>query len=83
MDVKHFDWDRWIQQIAKTQAYEISCTDCLDHIAAYVETRVAGTEPAPEMAAVGQHLEQCRVCREEYVVLRDLVEMDEGRAADD
>ncbi len=75
--MESFELDRWISQIAKTEAEEISCSDCLEMVSEYVEKEVAGQAAGERLARVGQHLGQCRVCREEYEVLKELVELDE------
>jgi hypothetical protein len=42
---------------------------------------VAGENPAERLPLLGQHLEQCAVCREEYEVLRELARLEaEGRS---
>lgn len=77
MQPESFDIDRWIEQISKTQAREISCSECLDLISEYVDAELAGPEgPAPRLTPVAQHLGQCKVCREEYEVLHDLVDLE-------
>ncbi|MGE5139732.1 MAG: hypothetical protein ACM3JD_09735 [Rudaea sp.] len=75
--MESFELDRWISQIAKTEAEEISCSDCLDMVSEFVEKELAGETADERLARVGQHLGQCRVCREEYEVLKELVELDE------
>ena len=76
MQADSFDLDRWIEQIAKTREREISCSECFDLIAEYVDAELAAQEPTPRMGRVAQHLGQCRVCREEYEVLHDLAALD-------
>jgi hypothetical protein len=79
--MKSFKLDRWIKQISQTEAQEISCSDCLDLVDEYVEAELAGGCLNPEMERVKQHLDQCKVCREDYQMLHDLVlEENEGRA---
>ncbi len=74
--MKPFKLDRWVRQIAETQPEEISCSDCLDRISEYVDAEQAGVPLAPHLHEVAQHLFQCQVCREEYEVLSDLVELE-------
>ncbi len=68
--------ERWVRQISKTETEEISCSDCLDRISEYVEAELENRATGERFDKVGQHLEQCRVCREEYEVLRDLVDLE-------
>ncbi len=72
-----YELDRWISQIARTEAEEISCSDCLDLVSEYVEKELAGERPDERLSRVEQHLGQCGVCREEYQVLKELVELDD------
>ncbi len=75
--MKPFKLERWVRLIAETEPDEISCSECLDRISAYVEAEQAGKEPAQEMTQVTQHLVQCQVCREEYEVLSELVALEQ------
>jgi hypothetical protein len=73
---------RLLQDIADTDDEEISCTECFDLVPQYVDLEVAGQANDRTLPRLQQHLRQCRVCREEYEVLRDLVRRDaDGRAA--
>jgi hypothetical protein len=69
---------KWLEQIGATQPEEISCSACLDQVSAYVDLDVAGQPAAEQMPALAQHLVQCRVCREEYQVLRELASLEAG-----
>ncbi len=78
--MKSFDMERWVRQVSKTEAEEISCSECLDLISEYVETELAGKTQTGQLTRVSQHLEQCRVCREEYEVLHELADLEnQGR----
>ncbi len=60
---------------------EILCSEFFDLVSQYVDREVAGEPVADQMPQVKYHLEHCRVCGEEYAVLRDLARMEvEGRA---
>jgi hypothetical protein len=67
---------KWLQQIVQTRADEISCSMCLDQVSQFVDLEVADEPAAERMPALAQHLGQCRVCHEEYVVLRELAELE-------
>ena len=69
MDRKRFE--NWLKNIFETGEDEISCTECFELSSRYVELEVAGQDPAAQMPALRQHLDQCRACRDEYETLRD------------
>jgi hypothetical protein len=71
-------FERLMRLIADTRDEELSCTECFDRIAAYVELETGGGDPAAAQPALAQHLRQCGVCREEYETLRDLARTDDG-----
>jgi predicted anti-sigma-YlaC factor YlaD len=62
-----------LERIYATQEVEISCSDCFNLIANYVEREMAGEAVETQLPIVKQHLEQCQVCQEEYELLRELV----------
>jgi len=64
--------ENWLHNVYHTQEEEISCTECFDSVAHYVEVELSGEDPAAEMPWVKQHLDQCPACRQEYETLREL-----------
>jgi hypothetical protein len=71
---------RWIRRMLETQEEEISCTQCLDLVSQYVDLELAGQAAEERLPQVKHHLDQCRVCREEYEILRELARLDkEGK----
>src|SRR5258708_6395203 len=68
--VKSNRFERWLQNIHQTQDKEISCSECFDLVAHFVEVELAGAPT--RMPQLKQHLDQCAACREEYETLRDL-----------
>ncbi len=52
---------------------EIPCSECFERLNEYVDREVAGEPIAEQMPDIKYHLEHCRVCDEEYEVLRDLM----------
>lgn len=70
MDRKRFE--SWLKNIQETQDEEISCTECFDFVSRFVELEATGQDAAARLPQVKQHLNQCRACRDEYEVLRDL-----------
>ena len=74
-------FERWVRQIYATEEEEISCSECFDLVAQYVDLEIAGESADEKLPRLKQHLSQCRVCREEYEALRDLARLEaEGRA---
>ena len=69
-----------LRRIADTADEELSCSECFDLIAGYVDLEVGGRDPATSAPGLAQHLRQCGVCHEEYEVLRDLARLErDGR----
>ena len=75
MDRERFN--RWLRNIYETQDVEISCTECSELVSRFIELEISGRDVAAEMPQVKQHLSQCRACREEYEVLRDLIHLED------
>ena len=72
-------FDVWLRNISETQEEEISCTECFDLVSRFVELEMAVGAVGTELPEVKQHLNQCRACRDEYEMLRDLARLeDEG-----
>lgn len=69
-------FERWLQNIHRTQEQEISCSECFDSVSHFVELELAGEDALGKLPQVQQHLEQCPACREEYEVLRDLARLE-------
>jgi hypothetical protein len=78
--VKRNRFERWLQNIYHTHDEEISCSECFDSVSQFVEIELSGENAIAKMPQVKQHLDQCRACREEYEVLRDLAHLEkEGK----
>lgn len=81
MDASSFD--RFAKQIYATTDREISCSACLDLISDYVDAKLDESPLTEELDTVTQHLVQCKVCREEYEILRELASLEkQGQAPD-
>lgn len=65
--------ERWIPAVLDTRDEEISCSQCFDQTPAYVEAELEGRHGSEVYALFRQHLGQCRVCREEYEALREVL----------
>lgn len=72
-DIKNPSLERWVVQILETQDLEISCSDCFDLLSEYVDRELGHEIPDARMKQLEQHIGQCRVCREEYEMLRQFV----------
>ena len=70
--MEHDRFKNWLRNIYETQEQEISCTECFEFVSRFVESEASGQDAAAQMPQVKQHLDQCRACRDEYEVLRDL-----------
>ena len=75
--MKRERFEAWLRNIYQTQDIEISCTECFDLVSRFVEVEISGRDVVAEMPQVKQHLDQCRACREEYEILRDLRRLEE------
>ena len=72
---KSTHWRQLLRQLETTQDQELSCSECFEQISDYVDLEVAGQPVAERLPMLRQHLGQCRACREEYEVLRDLARL--------
>lgn len=64
-----------MRSVSETREDEISCTECFVQVSDYVDLEIAGEDAAQKMPLTQQHLDQCRVCREEYETLRELAQL--------
>ena len=74
--MKRNRFERWLQNIDKTQDKEISCSECFDLVSHFVDVELSGEDAAVKMPQLKQHLDQCAACREEYEALRDLARLE-------
>ena len=75
--MKHRRFDVWLRNTYETQDEEISCTECFDLVSRFVELETSGGDVATEHHQVKRHLNQCRACRDEYEMLRDLARLED------
>ncbi len=68
--------ERLVRMIYRTEDEEISCSECFDLVAQYVDSEIAGRPVPARLRRLAQHLDQCGVCREEYEVLRELARLE-------
>lgn len=50
---------------------ELGCDTCGDYLAAYAEYQLGGEIPPSTLKGVGEHLERCDACLEEFERLLD------------
>jgi hypothetical protein len=78
--MKNNRFQRWLQNVYKTQEEEISCSECFDQVAHFVEVELSGVDAVAQMPKVRHHLDQCPACRTEYEAIRDLQRLEnEGK----
>jgi hypothetical protein len=78
MDGSNMDdkYSRWLSKIWATRDEEINCSECFDLVSAYVDLELSGGKPEETLPMVKHHIDQCAVCKEEYLLLRDLARQD-------
>jgi hypothetical protein len=70
-----------MKTIFNTQAEDITCDECFEHIDEYVDLLRAGQDPSELLPQVKRHLEQCRCCEMEFRVLISILEAEVDSAA--
>lgn len=58
--------DTLLKLVANTQPDDLDCDGCLDHIAEFADTELAGHSLCEAMYKVRIHLENCHCCQSEY-----------------
>ncbi len=66
----------WVKRVQDTKDEEINCSECLEQVSRYVDIELATGDAAQVMPRVKHHLDQCKVCREEFMILRELSELE-------
>lgn len=61
-----------LKRVRDTRDEEIDCSACLDQVSQYVELELTTGDPGQILPLVEHHLAQCKVCQEEYLILREL-----------
>lgn len=70
--------NQWLKRIMDTREYELSCSDCFEMLDLYVDLELAGVDVENKLAPVKEHFHQCKVCQEEYQLLRELASSHTG-----
>ena len=55
--------------VANSTPDDISCDGCLEHVAQFVETELAGAELDDSMKLIQNHMKNCPCCMDEYNAL--------------
>ncbi len=74
--MKQSEFARKMRLVVDARDDDILCSECFDLVSQYVDREIAGEPVAEQMPRVKYHLEHCRVCGEEYTVLRDLARLE-------
>lgn len=69
---------RFVKRIRDSQLEEIDCSACLSHVSEYVDRELGKGDAEEQLPLVKQHLDQCGVCSEEYLLLRELALMEKN-----
>jgi len=59
-----------LEMLALTKDVEVSCDDCLQQMAEFAETTLAGKSIPEGLKCIDEHLQRCRECREEFEALK-------------
>ncbi len=71
---------RLLRRIAHTLETEIDCDECARLSPQYVDAVLDGQDGVDRWVLLRAHLEQCSVCAQEVVTLRDVVRLDRDDA---
>jgi hypothetical protein len=67
--LKRGDVVKLVRVVAETHETEIGCDECFERLDSYVETELSGVEARDAMPLVGDHLDKCADCRNEFEAL--------------
>ena len=63
-----------IDQLLAIDPIDAGCAASFEVLHEYVETELAGGDPAQQLPGVASHLRTCPACREDYLGLREAVQ---------
>ncbi len=63
-----------LKMLALTTERELNCSECLQHVGEFAETRLASQPVDAVMASIEQHLALCPECREEFEALMTILQ---------
>lgn len=59
-----------LDMLVLTRDEEATCDDCLNRLAEFAETTLAGKSVPDGLRSIDEHLERCGECREEFSALK-------------
>lgn len=63
----------FVRLVDCTREKEFDCSECQDHVGQFAESQLAGLPMDEAMALVEHHLSLCPDCREEFLILQDIL----------
>ena len=60
-----------VREIVTTRPGEIDCPECFMHLDSFADLILNGADAVAAMPQLQDHLEHCRLCREEFEALLD------------
>ena len=78
MSLSKDEIDQLLELIGQTEDHELNCEQCLALVAEFAELQLSGKSVPAGLQAIEQHLAVCTECREEYEVLREILDSQHG-----
>ena len=78
MDENQKDLQKVLMTVSLTREEELGCEECFERVDRFVEAERSGLDAAAAMPLVGDHLNKCGDCREEFELLLEALR-EEGR----
>ena len=70
MNISKKQIQQLLEKLALTKNEEVSCNDCLRHMAEFAEKTLAGKTIPEGLKCIDEHLQRCGECREEFEALK-------------
>ena len=67
--LKRGDVVKLVRVVAETREIEIGCDECFEQLDGFAELGLSGVEASSVMPLVGDHLDRCEDCRNEFEAL--------------
>ncbi len=67
--LKRGDVVKLVRVVAETREIEIGCDECFEQLDGFAELELSGAEASSMMPLVGDHLDRCEDCRNEFEAL--------------
>ena len=67
--LKRGDLAKLVRVVAETRETEIGCDECFERLDSFAEAELYGVEASTAMPLVGDHLDRCEDCRDEFEAL--------------